>query len=104
MAVRDRVEKYRKCGGGADLIRVEVLVPAERRADIVNHAARLRADERARKARLSALCEAALARYRTRVLDNIDLEKLPDIPDRAAVIDNALLERTDTRDRKRKPL
>ena len=48
-AARNRVEKYRKEGGAADLIRVEVLVPPMARDEIVAHASRLRAAHRSNK-------------------------------------------------------
>lgn len=47
--------------------------------------------------RLSRLCDIALAQYRTRILDNIDLERVGDINARASVISRALMERRDAR-------
>lgn len=97
MSVQDRIRKYRLEGGAADLVRVEVLVPANRREDVIKLASSLRADHRNRKARISELCEQALAQYRSRVLDNIDLDRLPDPRKRAAVVGRALMERGDAR-------
>lgn len=42
MSARDRIKRYRTTGSGAGLVRVEVLVPAEDRAAIITHAAKLR--------------------------------------------------------------
>lgn len=98
MSVQDRIRKYRREGGAADLVRVEVLVPAHRREDVIKLASSLRADHRNRKARISDLCEQALSQYRSRVLDNIDVGRLPPDPGkRAAVIGRALMERGDAR-------
>lgn len=93
---RLRVKKYRSKGGGADLARVEVLVPPSARAEILAAATRLRAEHRKDK-ELKALCEQALASYRTRILDNIDLDRLPDLRTRAAVIARAMIDRGDAR-------
>lgn len=97
MSVQDRIRKYRREGGAADLVRVEVLVPARSRENIIKLASRLRADDRDRKAHISDLCEQALSQYRSRVLDNIDLDRLPDPRKRAAVVGRALMERGDAR-------
>lgn len=97
MSVQDRIRKYRREGGAADLVRVEVLVPADARDDVVELAAKLRADYRDRKLRLSALIEEALVKYRSRVLDNADLDRLPDLTQRAEVVGRALMERGDAR-------
>lgn len=97
MAVQDRMRKYRREGGGADLVRVEVLVPAEGRDEVLALAADLRAKHRARQADLAYLCEEAMARYRARILDNVDPDRLPDIRQRAAVIARALIEKGDAR-------
>jgi hypothetical protein len=42
MSVRKRIEKYRRSGGAADLVKVEVLVPPSARDDVLRLAARLR--------------------------------------------------------------
>lgn len=93
---RLRVKKYRSEGGAADLARVEVLVPASARKEILAVASRLRAEHRNRK-ELRALCDEALATYRTRILDNVDLDRLPDLPSRATVIARAMIDRGDAR-------
>ncbi|MHA6644464.1 hypothetical protein [Mesorhizobium sp. A623] len=97
MSARDRVRRYREVGGASDLIRVEVLVPSSMRANIVADAARLRAEHRARKQRVQALCTKAMDRYAVRLFDNVDLSRLPDIIRQAPVIAGALMERGDAR-------
>src|SRR3546814_13186021 len=84
MAAQDRNEKYQRSGGGDDLVRAEVLASAERPVEAVDLAARLQADERAQKARLTALCEEAMSHYRTRILDTVHPERLPAVNDRAS--------------------
>jgi hypothetical protein len=96
MAVRQRIEKYRSSGGAADLVRVEVLVPPSGREDVVRLAARLRSDHRDSK-ELQAMCDRALSLYGPRILDNVDLERLPDLRSRAGVIARAMIERGDAR-------
>ena len=81
MAARQRVKKYRSEGGAADLARVEVLVPPSAREEILAVASRLRAEHRGNK-ELRALYDNALASYRTRILDNVDLDRLPDFRSR----------------------
>ena len=76
-------------------MRVEVLVPADRRDEIVSTAARLRGEHRASKARVDALCAEAMDRYRARILDNVDLDRLEKPAQRASVIARALMERGD---------
>ncbi|MFT4001033.1 MAG: hypothetical protein QM684_12405 [Rhizobium sp.] len=97
MAARDRIQRYRKTGGASDLVRVEVLVPAARRDDILSQAAEMRAEYRQRKERLQEDIEEAVGRYGVRLLDNIDLDRLPDLAQKAKVIANALIERGDAR-------
>ena len=96
IAAHQRVRKYRQEGGAADLVRVEVLVPPSARAEIVAIAARLRAQHRAAK-ELRSLYERALSAYRTRILDNIALDRLPDLRSRAAVVARAMIDRGDAR-------
>ena len=96
MAARQRVKKYRSEGGAADLARVEVLVPPSAREEILAVAFRLRAEHRSNK-ELGALYDSALASYRTRILDNIDLDRLPDLRSRAAVVARAMIDRGDAR-------
>ena len=93
---RQRVKKYRTEGGAADLARVEVLVPLSDREKILEFASRLRAEHRRNK-ELRALYDKALASYRTRILDNVDLDRLPDMRSRAAVIARAMIDRGDAR-------
>jgi len=97
MSARDRVRRYRKSGGASDLVRAEVLVPSSKRADIVADAARMRAEHRARKQRVQAVCSKAMDRYATRLLDNVDLSRVLDVIRQAPVIAEALMERGDTR-------
>ena len=95
-AAHQRVKRYRTEGGAADLARVAVLVPMSDRAKVLEFAARLRAQHRRNK-ELRALYDQALASYRTRILDNIDLDRLPDLRSRAAVIARAMIDRGDAR-------
>ena len=93
---RQRIKKYRSEGGAADLARVEVLVPPSARKEILAAASRMRAEHRASK-ELRALYNEALALYRTRILDSVDLDRLPDLRSRAAVIARAKIDRGDAR-------
>ncbi|MDE1992536.1 MAG: hypothetical protein KGI75_08525 [Rhizobiaceae bacterium] len=97
MAVRDRIQRYRESGGASDLIRVEVLIPAECRSDILSQAAEMRAEHRRRKELLQQHLDEAIARYGIRLLDNIDLRKLPSLEQKAKLIADALIERGDAR-------
>ncbi|TIX88966.1 hypothetical protein [Rhizobium sp. P44RR-XXIV] len=97
MAVRDRIQRYKESGGASDLVRVEVLVPEARRGEILSQAARMRAEHRQKKERLQQDIDEALVRYGTRILDNIDLDRLPDQMQKAKAIANALIERGDAR-------
>jgi hypothetical protein len=96
MSVRKRIEKYRSSGGAADLVKVEVLVPPSARDDVLRLAARLRSEHRDGK-ELRGLCDRALSLYGARVLDNVDLDRLPALRARAGVIARALMERGDAR-------
>jgi hypothetical protein len=96
VAARQRVKRYRSEGGAADLARVEVLVPPSAREEILAVAARLRAEHRSNK-ELRALYDSALASHRTRILDNVDLDRLPDLRSRAAVVARAMIDRGDAR-------
>ena len=96
MPVRQRIDKYRSTGGAADLVRVEVLVPPSGREDVVRLAARLRSEHRDSK-ELQAMCDRALSLHGPRILDNVDLGRLPDLRARAAVIARAMIERGDAR-------
>ncbi len=95
-AARKRVEKYRSEGGAAGLARVEVLVPPAARKQILAIASRLRAEHRGNK-ELRSLYENALRLYRVRILDNVDLDRLPDLRSRAAVVARAMIDRGDAR-------
>jgi hypothetical protein len=97
MSVRDRINRYKSSGGAADLVRIEVLVPRDRRKDILDHAAQVRREHRARKQRLQARIDEAYARYGARLNDNIDLTRIPDVAARARIVGNALIERGDAR-------
>ena len=96
MSVRKRIEKYRCSGGAADLVRVEVLVPSSARDDVLRLAERLRAEHRNDKD-LQAMFDRALSLYRVRILDNVDLDRLPNLRARASVIAKAMIERGDAR-------
>ncbi len=83
-------------GGAADLARVEVLVPPGDRAKILGLASQLRVQHRGNK-ELRELYNKALASYRARILDNVDLDRLPDFRSRAAVVARAMIDRGDAR-------
>jgi hypothetical protein len=106
MSVRKRIEKYRRSGGAADLVRVEVLVPASARDEVLRLAESLRASHRNDKdlqakdlqaKDLQAMCDRALSAYGVRILDNVDLDRLPNLRARASVIAKAMIERGDAR-------
>jgi hypothetical protein len=97
MTTRDRIRRYRESGGAADLVRVEVLVPKESRVDILARAAEMRNDHRRRKELLQQYLDQAVANYRVRILDNLDLDRLPGILEKSRVVANALMERGDAR-------
>ena len=46
---------------------------------------------------LRSLYDSALKSYRARILDNVDLDRLPDFPSRAAVVARAMMDRGDAR-------
>jgi len=96
VGARERVKKYRSEGGAADLVRVEVLVPPGARDEVLEIASRLRARHRGEK-QLRSLYEKALHYYGRRILDNIDLDRLPDLQSRAAVAARAMIDRGDAR-------
>lgn len=97
MSAKDRIKKYRETGGASDLVRVEVLLPKARRDEIVGFAAELRAAHRAEKTFLVEFIRIASERYGLRIFDNIDIAKLNDLPQKARVVANALMERGDAR-------
>lgn len=81
MSVRERTARYKSSGGAAGLIRVEVLVPPEGRARILDLAARIRAEHRGKaspRPELSALFDEAVTRYGARCLWNIRPRKTPE--------------------------
>ncbi len=57
MGVQERIHRYRTTGAGADLARVEVLVPVAARGDILALARRLRREHRIAKAGRSVNAE-----------------------------------------------
>jgi hypothetical protein len=63
---------------------------------VLRLAARLRSGHRETRG-LRKLCDRALSLYGARILDNLDLERVPDIRARAGVIARALMERGDAR-------
>lgn len=68
-----------------------------RRDEIVSAAAKLRSAHRAERSRLVEFIKIATERYGLRVFDNIDIEKLDDLPQKARIVANALMERGDAR-------
>lgn len=97
MSVQDRMKRYRSAGGAAGFVRVEVLVPADRREEILTQAAAMRSDHRRRRALIQQSIDAAVNLYGVRVLDNIDLSRLPDVEEKARVLAKALMARGDAR-------
>jgi hypothetical protein len=95
-AANERVRKYRSEGGAADLCRVEVLIPEAGRDEILAFASRLRAEHRNNK-ELRLLIDDALRLYGPRILDNVDLDRLPDLRARVAVAARAMIDRGDAR-------
>ena len=88
------VKKSRRAG--ADLCRVEVLVPLSGRQEILAVAARLRAKRRDDR-ELGPLLDNALRLYGSRILDGIDLGRLPDVRSRVVVAARAMIDRGDAR-------
>jgi len=93
---KKRIRKYRKEGGAADLVRVEVLIPPNARNEVLAIASRMRAEHRQTK-ELQLLLDNALLLYGPRILDNVDLGRLPDLRSRAAVAARAMIDRGDAR-------
>lgn len=96
ISAKKRIRKYRKEGGAADLVRVEVLIPPSGRDEVLAMASRMRADHRRTK-ELQLLLDKALRLYGPRILDNVDLGRLPDLRSRAAVAARAMIDRGDAR-------
>jgi hypothetical protein len=97
MSSRERVRKYREVGGAADLVRVEVLVPAADRDAILASASKLRQEHRNKKERMIAFLQTATERYGLRVFDNIDLSRVDTIEGKCRIVADALMERGDAR-------
>jgi len=97
MSAKERSKKYRDTGGTSDVVRAEVLVPKARRDEIARVAAEMSFAHRAEKGRLAEFIRIATERYGLRVFDNIDVEKLNDLSQKARVVANALMERGDAR-------
>ncbi|HKS87118.1 MAG TPA: hypothetical protein VJR71_16695 [Pseudolabrys sp.] len=95
-SAKQRVRKYRNEGAAAGLDRVEVLVPPEARATILDLARQLRTEHRNNK-ELTELYDKAMASYRARILDNVDLDRLPNFRSRAAAVARAIIDRGDAR-------
>lgn len=97
MSARARVKRYREEGGAADLVRLEVLVaPADREA-VLALAKHLREAHRAKKRAIEAAIRNAVDKYRVRVLDNVDLDRIRDVSSKARIVAGALMERGDAR-------
>jgi len=73
MSVRERVKRYKASGGGAGLVRVEVMVPPSGRASIIEHAARLRSEYRQSgvSSELTALHQEAMEKFGARLFWNM---------------------------------
>lgn len=97
MSVQDRIKRYREKGGGADLVRVEVLVPASARAEILAQASLLRAEHRRKCAQLQSRIDEAVHHYGVKILDNIDLSRLSTVSEQAQVLGKALMARGDAK-------
>ena len=97
MSSRERIRKYREIGGAADLVRVEVLVPAADRDAILASASKLRQEHRNKKERMIEVLQAATERYGLRILDNIDLSRVDSVEGRCRIVADALMERGDAR-------
>jgi hypothetical protein len=97
MAVRDRIDRYRKVGGAADLVRVEVLVPERCRMSILEEAARMREEHRARKAKMIDFLLKADDLYGMRLSDNIDLVKVDGLEEKSRIVADALMRRGDAK-------
>jgi hypothetical protein len=97
MGVQDRIKRYRKSGGAADLVRVEVLVPPGARPEVLAYAASIRKRHRDDRSELQKRIDQAVEDYGARVLDNVDLSRLPNVSERARVVGRALMERGNAR-------
>ncbi|WP_247552206.1 hypothetical protein [Bradyrhizobium sp. 138] len=77
-------------------MRVEVLIPPAARNEVLAVASRIRAEYRRTK-ELQSLLDDALRLYGPRILDNVDLDRLPDLRSRAAVAARAMIDRGDAK-------
>lgn len=84
-------------GGASDLVRVEVLVPKARKKEVVTAAAKLRYTHRAEKSRIVHFIQNAAELHGPRIFDNIDIDKLSDLSQKARVVANAVMERGNAR-------
>jgi hypothetical protein len=73
-----------------------VLVPPAAREKILQIASQMRAEHRGNK-ELQSLFDKALRLYGPRILDNVDLNRLPDLRSRVAVAARAMIDRGDAR-------
>ena len=96
MAAAMRARKSHRAGRAGGLCRVEVLVPLSGRQQILAVASRLRTEQRDDRV-LGSLLDNALRLYGPRILDNIDLERLPDVRSRVVVAARAMIDRGDAR-------
>ncbi len=80
MGVRERIRRYRTIGSAADLVRVEVLVPAEGRDRILKTARELRDDHRRAKAIRSVNAEAVNDRAKL-MIHRLLARRLPTEPE-----------------------
>lgn len=71
-------------------------MPLAEREQVLALAMRLRTEHR-RSKQLQQMIDDALASYRTRILDNVDLDRWPDQRSRALVVARAMIDRGDTR-------
>jgi hypothetical protein len=71
-------------------------VPPAMRDQVVAFASRLRSEHRRTK-ELQQMIDNALASYGTRILDSVDLDRLPDLRSRASVVARAMIDRGDAR-------
>ena len=97
MSVQDPIKCDQEFDADADLVRVEVPVPAASRADVIAYAASIRKSPRDRQSQLQQHIDFALKHYSVRVFDNIDLSRLHNLDDKARVVGEALMERGDAK-------
>ena len=93
MSIQDRIKRHRSAGGAADLVRVEVLVPASGREEILSNAAAMRSSHRHRRDFIQQNIVEVVICDGVRVLDNIDLSRLGNVEEKARVLAKALMAR-----------